>query len=144
MSVTPETRLDYWFSSKASVSGISVIADKYDSDHRPVMATFTLSGSGTSTSPSSSSVSETTVMSDGFGSIDGAKWPHGVFTGTEDTTIARTPTSSGLQIGAFFPGNPQFPALDGGLNLKFTVLDLADELLGERCVYSLAQQNALP
>ena len=99
-ATSPATRLDYWFTSRATVSSISVIPDKYDSDHRPVMATFSISGGATTTtSTATASTAETTLMSDGFGSLDRSKWPNGVFTGTQDANIAMGATSLGIQIG---------------------------------------------
>ena len=97
-AVSPTTKLDYWFSnSGATPTSTAVIADKVDSDHRPVVATFNLSGSS---SPAPTSTGETTVLSDNFTTADRAKWPGGVFTGSTDSSIGLAATSSGLQIGS--------------------------------------------
>ena len=97
---TPTSRIDYWFSSgKATATSMAVIADRYDSDHRPLLATFNVSGSASSTTTTTSSTEEMS-MSDSFSSLDRTRWPGGIYTGTTDSTIAMTPTTSGLQIGA--------------------------------------------
>jgi endonuclease/exonuclease/phosphatase family metal-dependent hydrolase len=102
-AANPTTRLDYWFSSgSAAVSSIAVIADAVNSDHRPVSATFNVSG-GSTPAPAPTptpTTGETTLMSDAFGSLNQSNWPGGVFTGSQDTTIKLTPGSTGMQIGA--------------------------------------------
>src|SRR5436190_2399430 len=98
---SPTTKLDYWFStSGATPTSTSVIANKVDSDHRPVVTTFSLSSSSTPPPPPSTSAGETTLLSDNFTTADRTKWPGGVFTGSTDSTIHLNATASGLQIGS--------------------------------------------
>ncbi|HYM22539.1 MAG TPA: endonuclease/exonuclease/phosphatase family protein, partial [Vicinamibacterales bacterium] len=98
------TRIDYWFgSSKTSLSSISVPADTKDSDHRPVVATFNVSGGPSAPAPAPTATGESTVMSDAFSSLNRTLWPYGVFTGTQDTTIGLA-ASGGLKIGALKSG----------------------------------------
>jgi endonuclease/exonuclease/phosphatase family metal-dependent hydrolase len=94
---SPTVQDDYWFSAGATVSSVAIIADKYSSDHRPVVATYSLSSSSSSTT---TSTGEATVMSDTFTTADRTKWPGGVFTGTTDSTIGLNATASGLQVGS--------------------------------------------
>jgi len=68
-ATSPTTRIDYWFSAHASVSSIAVIDDPSSSDHRPVVATFTVTGGTTSTPSTPPSTTEQTLMSDSFGSL---------------------------------------------------------------------------
>jgi len=98
---SPTTKLDYWFTNSGGTpTSTAVIADKVDSDHRPVVATFSLSSSSTTPIPTAPSPSETTLLSDSFTTADRTKWPGGVFTGSTDSTIPLNATASGLQIGS--------------------------------------------
>jgi endonuclease/exonuclease/phosphatase family metal-dependent hydrolase len=99
---SPTSRIDYWFSNNTTPSAIAVVPDAVDSDHRPVVATYTVGG--TTTTPPPTSTTEQTLMSDAFGTIDRTLWPNGIFTGSTDSTIAMGATSSGAQIGALKSG----------------------------------------
>ena len=81
------TRLDYWFSQKgaATLTGVTVVPDTVDSDHRPVVATYTLAS--TAAPPPPPPPAATTVLADGFTSVDRVRWPNALFTGSTDTTI---------------------------------------------------------
>lgn len=86
------TRLDYWFANStgsAQLSSIAVVPDSSHSDHRPVVSTYKVpSTTTTTTSTSTSTSTATTLMSDGFTTLDRTTWPSGVFTGSTDSTIA--------------------------------------------------------
>lgn len=96
---SPTSKLDYWFNnSGATATSAAVIADTVDSDHRPVVTTFSLSSSSTTTT-----TTEQTILADSFGSLNRTYWPDGIFTGSDDTTIGLG-ASGGLKIGALKSG----------------------------------------
>jgi endonuclease/exonuclease/phosphatase family metal-dependent hydrolase len=100
-AATPTSRIDYWFTNSqggAALTAVSVVADAVDSDHRPVVATYSVGS--TSTAPSAPSVTETTLLDDAFTTLDRTKWPGGVFTGTQDSTIPLASSGGELQIGS--------------------------------------------
>jgi len=91
------TRLDYWWSRRTStetLTSVTVVPDATHSDHRPVVATYDIP-STSSTTPSG----PTTLLTDTFTTFDRAAWPNGVFTGTEDATIALAVANGAFTIG---------------------------------------------
>ena len=90
------TRLDYWFSElggAAKLTGVTVVPDAVNSDHRPVVATYALA------SASTAAPAPTTVLADGFTSLDRVRWPGGVFTSASDSTVP-VGANGTLSIGA--------------------------------------------
>lgn len=102
-SVTPTTRIDYWFSEKAAaitLNSVAVTGSAADSDHLAVVADYSVApvpvGNGDILVPATV---QTTLFADRFDRFDTTQWPAGVITGTKDTTIPVTLTGGGLQIG---------------------------------------------
>jgi endonuclease/exonuclease/phosphatase family metal-dependent hydrolase len=97
-AATPTSRIDYWFSnSTATLNSVDVIADAVDSDHRPVVATYSVAGTVT-IAPAPVPGPETTLLSDALATLDTTKWAKTLYTGTQDTTIGVT-DSGALQVG---------------------------------------------
>lgn len=92
---SPTRRIDYWFSDKASqttLTAVKVVGSPTDSDHLGVVATYAV--------PSTASASsETTLLHDGFETLDLARWPGQVITGTRDATVPVTVAAGRLRIG---------------------------------------------
>src|SRR5262249_18287842 len=77
---TLSTRIDYWFhdlTGPATVAAIEVVGSYTDSDHRAVVATYTVAPI----------VTEKTLLDESFSSFVATNWPNGTFTGSQDTTI---------------------------------------------------------
>jgi Endonuclease/Exonuclease/phosphatase family len=92
----PHSRIDYWFSnSAATLTSVAVVPDAVDSDHRPVVATYSISGA---TAPPPAATGETTLLSDSLSTLDSTTWVKGLYTGMQDSTISVT-ASGALQIG---------------------------------------------
>jgi endonuclease/exonuclease/phosphatase family metal-dependent hydrolase len=94
-ATSPYRRIDYSFSdtaSKTALSAVRVVGNPLDSDHLPVVATYAI--------PSApSAVSETTLMHDGFDSLDPTQWPEAVITGKRDATVPVAVANGMLRIG---------------------------------------------
>jgi endonuclease/exonuclease/phosphatase family metal-dependent hydrolase len=93
-SLTATSRIDYWFSDKAtptSFGTVSVVGDPTDSDHLGVVATYAIL---------SNLPGDTALMDEHFDVFDATQWPGGVITGTQDSTIPVAFTGGMLQIGA--------------------------------------------
>lgn len=100
---TATSRIDYWFSSNgATLNSVHVVADLVDSDHRPVVADYTLTSSTPTTPPQPSQPpstgTETTLLQDALSTLDATKWSKTLFTGSQDTTI-NVAASGSLQVG---------------------------------------------
>jgi endonuclease/exonuclease/phosphatase family metal-dependent hydrolase len=90
------SRIDYWFhgrNGRQTLASVSVVGSWNDSDHLGVVATYTV--------PSSVPPrGETTLMDDPFDAFDAGRWPGGVITGTQDSSIPLALTSGRLRIGS--------------------------------------------
>jgi endonuclease/exonuclease/phosphatase family metal-dependent hydrolase len=102
-SLTPVTRIDYWFSEKAApiaLNSVAVTGSPTDSDHLAVVADYSVapvpSSDGDILVPATV---QTTLFADRFDSFDATQWPGGVITGTRDTTVPVSVTGGRLQIG---------------------------------------------
>jgi len=89
------TRLDYWWSRRTgneTLTSVSVVPDAIHSDHRPVVATYSIPSTktaigGTPTTIGGTPTGPTTQLTDSFSSFDRTAWPSGVFTGSEDAHV---------------------------------------------------------
>jgi len=79
---TLSTRIDYWFHDAvgaATLAAIGIVGSVTDSDHRAVVATYTIAPIGQPI--------EKTLLDDSFSAFVGVNWPNGAFTSTQDTSI---------------------------------------------------------
>ncbi|HZR26617.1 MAG TPA: endonuclease/exonuclease/phosphatase family protein [Vicinamibacterales bacterium] len=102
---TATSRIDYWFTNNGpALTSINVLADLVDSDHRPVVANYTVTSSVTTTPPPPTSTgTETTLLQDSLSTLDATKWSKTLFTGSQDTSIA-VAASGNLSVGPLKDG----------------------------------------
>jgi endonuclease/exonuclease/phosphatase family metal-dependent hydrolase len=104
-ATTTTRRIDYWFSSiggPQTLTSVKVVGSLSNSDHLGVVATYSMPPLTSTPSPAPSPVpptAETTVLDDRFDTFDPNKWPYGVLTGTQDSTIPLGVTGGALRIG---------------------------------------------
>jgi endonuclease/exonuclease/phosphatase family metal-dependent hydrolase len=100
-SLTPRSRIDYWFSDKnglAIPASVSVVGDPADSDHLAVVGTYAIA--------TNVPTGETTFLHDRFDTFSTTKWPGRVATGTQDSSIPIVVASGALRIGSLKEATP--------------------------------------
>lgn len=102
-SLTPVTRIDYWFSEKAApiaLNSVAVTGSPTDSDHLAVVAGYSVASAPAGNGDIQVPVTvQTTLFADRFDGFDATQWPAGVITGTKDTTVPVAVTGGLLRIG---------------------------------------------
>lgn len=100
--VTLTSRIDYWFADLtggATAVAAHTAGSLADSDHISVTATYAIPSKAVVVSTST----ETTLLDDGFSTFNKTVWPYGIYTGTQDSTIALT-VNGAFQIGPLKSG----------------------------------------
>jgi endonuclease/exonuclease/phosphatase family metal-dependent hydrolase len=101
--VSLTSRIDYWFSDlegAAAISAEHTAGSLADSDHISLTALYNVPSAPAAVP---STPTETTLLDDHFSTFNAAYWPYGVFTGSQDSTIALT-VNGGFSIGPLKAG----------------------------------------
>lgn len=100
------SRIDYWFTDKNGVATPSVAwvgTENGESDHKPVLATYSV---GSNPPPTEQPCATGVMLCDDFGDNyqDPAKWQSTVFSGTRDSTISAVEVNQRFEIGPLKSG----------------------------------------